>query len=130
MKTNQNNQKIINLYLKQLKATLMCSSSMKMAFISEVKHQIAELEDQFQVLTVEDLHREIGSPDEIARGFESRNDIENLKKKARKYTRTKIICWISLILAIAAIIISIVYIKSNKKYHSETKINTYIEEIR
>lgn len=130
MKTNQNNQKIINLYLKQLKTTLMCSSSMKKAFISEIKHQITELENQFQVLTLEDLHTVIGSPDEIARGFESRNDIENLKKKAKKYTRTKIICWVSLILAIVAVTVSIVVVQSNKKYHSEINMNTYIKETK
>lgn len=130
MKPNSNNKKVITLYLKQLKTTLMCSASMKKVILSDVKHQISELEDQLQVLEEEDLHREIGNPDEIARGFESRDDIENLKKKAKKYFRTKIICWVSLILAIVAITVSIVVVHSNKKYHSEINMNTYIKETK
>lgn len=130
MKPNSNNKKVITLYLKQLKTTLMCSASMKKVILSDVKHQISELEDQLQVLEEKDLHREIGSPDEIARGFESRDDIENLKKKAKKYSRTKIICWVSLILAIVAITVSIVVVHSNKKYHSEINMNTYIKETK
>lgn len=130
MKARQNNKKIINLYLKQLKSALMCSLSMKKALISEIKHQIVELENQIQVLSTEDLHREIGSPDEIAKGFESREDIEKIKKKAKKYTGIKIICWISLILAIIAVTVSIIVIRSNKDYRSETKMNTYIKEIK
>ena len=103
---------------------------MKKAFICEIKHQIAELENQVQVFTMEDLHREIGSPDEIARSFASRDDIEKLKEKAKKYKKAKIICWVSLILAIVAITVSIVVVHSNKKYHSEINMNTYIKETK
>ncbi len=130
MKTRENNKKIISLYLKQLNASLICSTNMKKAFICEIKHQIAELENQVQVFTMEDLHREIGSPDEIARSFESRDDIEKLKEKAKKYKKAKIICWVSLILAIVAITVSIVVVHSNKKYHSEINMNTYIKETK
>lgn len=54
MKPNSNNKKVITLYLKQLKTTLMCSASMKKVILSDVKHQISELEDQLQVLEEED----------------------------------------------------------------------------
>ena len=103
---------------------------MKKAFICEIKHQIAELENQVQVFTMEDLHREIGSPDEIARSFESRDDIEKLKEKAKKYKKTKIICWIALGLTILAITVSIIVVRSNKNYHSEINSNTYIKELK
>lgn len=100
---------------------------MKKAFISEVKHQITELEEQIQVLSMEDLHREIGSPDEIARGFENREDIEKLKLKAKKYTRAKIIAWICFALAIIGITISIIAINSNDNYYSKIKTETYMK---
>lgn len=129
MEANRNNKKIINLYVKQLKTSLVCSTNMKKAFIDEVKHQITELENQIPVLTMEDLQREIGSPDEIARGFESREDIEKLKEKAKKYKKTKIICGITLALTIIAIAVTIIVVRSNKNYHSEIKSSTFMEEI-
>ena len=128
MKTNRNNKKIIDSYLKQLKTSLLCSTSMKKAFISEVKQQIAELENQIQVLAMEDLHREIGSPCEIAKGFESREDIEKFKEKAKKYTRTKVICWITLVLAIVAIAVAVIFIKSNDNFYAEIYEDSYVKE--
>ena len=128
MKTNRNNKRIIDSYLKQLKASLLCSASMKKAFINEVKQQITELENQMPVLTMEDLHRKIGSPEEIARGFESREDIEKLKIKARKYTRTKIICCITLVLAIVAIAVSVIFIKSNDNFYEKIYDDSYVKE--
>ena len=102
---------------------------MKKAFIKEIKDQIAELKDQIQDLTMEDLQREIGKPDEIARGFESRENIEDLKKRAKKYSKAKTISLVFLVLTIFAIAISIIIVKSNKEYHSKTTISTTIKEI-
>ena len=130
MKTHKNNKKIISLYLKQLKSTLVCSASMKKALINEIKHKIAELENQIPALSVEDLHTEIGSPDEIAKGFESRDDIEALKKKANGYTRIKIICVICTILALILIVTSIIIIHENDTYHSETDSKSSINLIK
>lgn len=130
MKANKNSKKLENLYVKQLKKTLLCSASMKKAFIKEIKDQIAELKDQIQDLSMEDLQREIGKPDEIARGFESRDNIEDLKKRAKKYSKAKTISLVFLVLTIFAIaILIIIIVKSNKEYHSKTTISTTIEEI-
>lgn len=129
MKANKNSKKLENLYVKQLKKTLLCSASMKKAFIKEIKDQIAELKDQIQDLSMEDLQREIGKPDEIARGFESRDNIEDLKKRAKKYSKAKTISLVFLVLTIFAIAILIIIVKSNKEYHSKTTISTTIEEI-
>lgn len=65
MKANRNNKKVINAFIRQLNTALVCPRGMKKAFINSVKHQVAELENQIQLLTAEDLRREIGSPDEI-----------------------------------------------------------------
>ncbi len=111
------NRKVVKSYIKQLKSALVCSSSMKKAFISEVKRMVEELEMDHQVLTMEDLHREIGTPDEIARSFESREDIDKLKAKAKKYLRNKIVCWICVVLAIVAVTVSVVVIISNCDHH-------------
>lgn len=129
MKSNKNSKKLESLYVKQLKKALLCSASMKKAFIKEIKDQIAELKDQIQDLSMEDLQRKIGKPDEIARGFESRDNIEDLKKRAKKYSKAKTISLVFLVLTIFAIAISIIIVKSNKEYHSKTTISTTIKEI-
>ena len=129
MKSNKNSKKLESLYVKQLKKALLCSASMEKAFIKEIKDQIAELKDQIQDLSMEDLQREIGKPDEIARGFESRDNIEDLKKRAKKYSKAKTISLVFLVLTIFAIAILIIIVKSNKEYHSKTTISTTIEEI-
>lgn len=129
MKANRNNKKVINAFIRQLNTALVCPAGMKKAFINSVKHQVAELENQIQVLTAEDLRREIGSPDEIARGFESRADLETLREKARKYRKTRMICWIALALTAAAIAAAIIVVKSNENYHSEIKSDSHIEEV-
>lgn len=129
MKAKNSNKKVVNSYIKQLKSAVICSSSMKKAFISEIKHQIAELENENKNLSLGILHREIGYPDEIARGFESRDDIIMLKEKAKKYTRAKIICWIALGLALVTIVGSAILIQSNDDYYSKTYSDTTIKEL-
>ena len=129
MKANRNNKKVINAFIRQLNTALVCPRGMKKAFINSVKHQVAELENQIQLLTAEDLRREIGSPDEIARGFESMADLETLREKARKYKKTRTICWIALALTAAAIAAAIIVVKSNENYHSEIKSDSHIEEV-
>ena len=129
MKTNQNNKKIITSYIKQLKATLICTSTIKKAFINEVKTQISELENQIQVLSTEDLHRAIGTPNDIARGFENREDIERLKNKAKKYTRTRILSLICFVLALIAITVTVIVIKSNDSYYTKTDSKINMENI-
>ncbi len=124
----QENKAIVKLYIKQVSAVLACSCSMKKAFISEIKEQIEELETQYQALTMEILHTEIGSPEEIARGFDSKEDLDRIKAKARKYTRTKIICAVCFVLAVIAIVVTVVVIRSNDNYHTYTDAIDYRED--
>lgn len=126
MKTKKTNNKIYKLYIKELNNSLICSSSLKKAFIKDLKQQLSGMEDE--VLSTEDLHRKFGTPNDIAKGFENRDDIDRLKRAAKKYHRSKIVFWISLLLAFLAILISIIVICSNEDYHSETIINSYEKE--
>lgn len=129
MKTSRNNKNVVNSYLRHIKTALLCPSSMKKAILNDVNERIAELEKQHPILTPDDLYKEIGTPDEIAQGFESRLEIGSLKKNARKLTRTKILCLIFLILMILSVIMAVIIIKSNETYYSETIYKTsYIGE--
>ena len=115
------NKKIIALYLRQLRAALICPNSIKKAFLIEIRRQIAELESQNPVLSMEDLHREIGSPDEIARSFENREDLDRLKAKAKKYTLIKIICGVCLAIALIAVAVTVIVVQSNDDYYAKTE---------
>lgn len=119
MKTNQNNKSIVNSYLRQVKAALLCQSSMKMAVLNEVENRIVELEKQHTVITMDNLYKEIGSPDEIAKGFEGEPEIGYLKKNTRKLSRTRIICLVLFVLVVLSAFATAVIIKSNETYHSE-----------
>ncbi len=125
----QENKAIVKLYIKQVSTALACSCSMKKAFISEIKEQIEELETQHQALTMEILHTEIGSPEEIARGFDSKEDLDRIKAKARKYTRIKIICAICLALALVAVTVTVIVIRSNDNYYTSTYSGNYKKEL-
>lgn len=121
MKTNQNNKSIVNSYLRQVKAALLCPSSMKRAVLNEVENRIVELEKQHTVITMDNLYKEIGSPDEIAKGFEDEPEIGHLKKNARKLNRTRIICLVLFVLVVLSAFATAVIIKSNETYHSKTR---------
>ena len=123
------NKKIIALYLRQLRAALVCPNSIKKAFLIEIRRQIAELESQNPVLSMEDLHREIGSPDEIARSFENREDLDRLKAKAKKYTLIKIICGVCLAIALIAVAVTVIVVQSNDDYYAKTEEKSYVKEI-
>lgn len=113
---SKNNKQVVQAYAKELRQVLLCSSDMKRAFISEIKVQIADLEEQHGDLTLDLLYREIGTPDEISKGFESREDIAEIKKKAKRYKIAKILCWICAFLAVISIITAVVVICNNDDF--------------
>ena len=91
-----------------------------------LRQQIQNRQETFgRPLTKEDIEAEIGTPQEIARGLENREDIERLKKKARRYVWAKWTCIACLLLAIFAVIITVAVIKSNDPYY--TTVDTYID---
>ncbi len=127
MKTKRN--KAVHGYIREINKSLTCSKDMKKALLHEIEQQVLELEDRIQVPTIDDLYNEIGSPQEIAQGFESKTDIEAIKKKSTKYRKAKTICLISSILAIIVTVIAIVAVCSNDDYYSNTQVNSAIEEV-
>lgn len=114
------NEKAVKSYIQELKSTLICSGSMKKAFLSTIKQRISELEDEISVLSKENLYQEIGPPEEIANGLENRADITLLKKRARRYTIAKIVCSLCLALALLTAAILIIVVISDNDYHAAT----------
>ena len=102
MKNGEKNNKIINLYLKEIKDKLLCPNNAKKAFLKEIRENISNAE--IDVVSIEDLYREIGSPEEIARSFESRDDIEKIKVRTKKLHIIVAICAVIALLIISALV--------------------------
>ena len=102
MKNGEKNNKIINLYLKEIKDKLLCPNNAKKAFLKEIRENISNAE--IDVVSIEDLYREIGSPEEIAYSFESRDDIEKIKVWTKKLHIIVAICAVIALLIISALV--------------------------
>lgn len=102
MKNGEKNNKIINLYLKEIKDKLLCPNNAKKAFLEEIRQNISNAE--IDVVSIEDLYREIGSPEEIVRSFESRDDIEKIKVRTKKLHIIVAICAVIALLIISALV--------------------------
>ena len=102
MKNGEKNNKIINLYLKEIKDKLLCPNNAKKAFLEEIRENISNAE--IDVVSIEDLYREIGSPEEIAHSFESRDDIEKIKVRTKKLHIIVAICAVIALLIISALV--------------------------
>lgn len=123
------NHRIIRAYVKEIKKTITCSGDIKKAVLHEIAEEALEMASQNPELTAQDLYREIGSPQEIAQGFESRADMEKIMKSAAKYKRIKYICVASCIVAALAASITVSVILSDDDYSSTTHVNSHIEEV-
>jgi len=90
-------------YCAEIKKLLVCSSNMKLAFISELKRRIYEYIEEHpdEEITISDIENRFGSPENIALSFASTEDIPYFRKKAKKYIFYKVL---SVILLLALII--------------------------
>ena len=127
MKTKK--QTVIREYLQALNKVLVCKRTVKKAVLDEIKVQIGEVEQRVPVLTQEILYKEIGLPEEVARGFESREDIDVIRAKAKKYERNRITCCLVAFAAAVVILFATVLIISQDDYYSDTHVNSSIGEI-
>lgn len=99
--------KDIKKYFVEIKKSLVCSSNIKLAFISELKSRIHEYieEHSGEEITIKDIENQFGTPENIALSFATTKDMHYLHKKAKKYIFFEVL---SVILFLA--IILIVYI--------------------
>ncbi len=107
-------------YLNCVKKELICSSSIKQNYIRELKSQINDFAEQKGDLTLDMLYTEFGSPKEIADIFWSKEDLESLNKKAKKYETLKWIVLSLLITLVLSIIITTIVIITDEEYNTTT----------
>ena len=77
-------KKVIRRYLKELTSELTCSRSMKCAFAGQMKNELLQFAKEHEDISVEDLYREFGTPEEVSGGFYDRKDYEKLLKKTKR----------------------------------------------
>ncbi len=77
-------KQVIRQYLKEVRAELDCSMSIKSVFLKDLKEEIAFSRIQGMTITRESLRAEFGAPEEISASFYNRNDYKELLAKAKK----------------------------------------------
>lgn len=81
---NKENSEVMRQYLKELSEKLNCPKSVKSVFISELTGDIEEFAEDRGEITIADLYKEFGSPQDISDGFYDREDYKDLLEKAKK----------------------------------------------
>lgn len=75
----------IKQYLKEVSAKLSCPKGVKAIFLRQLKSEIIAFADNNTTITVDELYRQFGTPEEIADGFFDRDDYSTMLKKAKKH---------------------------------------------
>lgn len=125
------NDRVKTEYLKMVKKALPCNHFMKKAIIAELENEIDLFLEESPAASVADLTERFGTAEDIAGSFSARNDLDSLKKKAKRYKAIIIgACCIILLLVIALLILWKVVLPIQDgsytyyTYSSSIKINT------
>lgn len=108
----QSSEKIIRKYVKDVEKDLECSKALSSVFKKRFFEEIYDFAEKYnsngKAITYEDLARHFGSPKEVANGFLSRSDYEELLKKSkRKALFWKCAALIGIVLLIIVVILLI-----------------------
>lgn len=97
--------KDIKKYCTEIKKQLSCSNNLKLAFISELKNRIHEYIEEHpgEEITFSDIENRFGTPENIALSFASKEDMQYLNKKAKKYIFYKVLSVILLLVLIVVV---------------------------
>ena len=97
--------KHVKTYLKNIHDSLIGTKSMKAVMMSDLRSTTNDYVADHPDCTLEDLCRDIGTPQEIALQYDTPDCIAQIKKKAKKYDIAK---W--LVLALCIGILSCIFI--------------------
>ncbi len=109
----ERNNKIIKQYLKEVADNIVCNKSVKRFYMNEIKQILGSYSDGKPELTLEDLHREFGSPEKFATDLSGRDEFSDLLKKAKKKSNVWMCIGIAFIVLFIVAVWFIVYILPN-----------------
>lgn len=103
---NNDFNKELKKYFKEIKKKLNCKSYLKQGFIAQFKESLNEYIESHteEELTMEIIYKHFGTPDVIAKSFDDIEDLSALREKSKKYLIAQIIS--SIIIVIMSIVIA------------------------
>ena len=109
--------KHVKMYLKNIHDNLIGTKSMKAVMMSDLRSTTNDYVADHPDCTLEDLYRDIGTPEEIALQYDTPDCIAQIKKKAKKYDIAKWLVLALCIMLIIGILIVMHLILSHDNYH-------------
>lgn len=109
---NNELDKELKKYFKEIKKNLNCKSYLKQGFIAQFKESLneyIEIHDD-KKLTIDDIYKCFGTPDVIAKSFDDIEDLTKLREKSKKYLVSQIISCIIIVIMCVVIIFLLVII--------------------
>lgn len=73
--------KDVKIYIKEVKSLLICDYKTQKKFIGDIKSRIDEHIESGCVKNIDDIYKQIGTPQDIAKAFFENADVKKVKKK-------------------------------------------------
>ena len=102
--------KVCRKYLRDVKAKLPCSGSIKQMLIKDLGERISEFAAEQQI-SYDELCLQFGTPAEVARGFEGAEVSSDIKTRAKRYFKAKIAAAVLAALLVAVTVLLVVIVK-------------------
>ncbi len=111
MKRNKKLKRDLKRYFTSIKKALICSYSMKLAFLAQFKINVTIFSEENNIDSIELIIKEFGTYEEISNNLYTDYDIEQLKKRAKRNSIYKalfillVICFIILLIYFIIVIL-------------------------
>ena len=102
--------KVCRKYLRDVKAKLPCSGSVKQVLIKDLGERISEFAAEQQI-SYDELCLQFGTPAEVAHGFEGAEVSSDIKTRAKRYFKAKIAAAVLAALLVAVTVLLVVIVK-------------------
>ena len=102
--------KVCRKYLRDVKAKLPCSGSVKQVLIKDLGERISEFAAEQQI-SYDELCDQFGTPAEVAHGFEGAEVSSDIKTRAKRYFKAKIAAAVLAALLVAVTVLLGIVIK-------------------
>lgn len=103
--------KVCRKYLRDVKAKLPCSGSVKQVLIKDLGERISEFAADRDQVSYDELCFQLGTPAEVAHGFEGAEVSSDIKTRAKRYFKAKIAAAVLAALLVAVTVLLVVIVK-------------------
>lgn len=108
------NERVVKKYLNLIAENMRCSRLVSMTFRKSFGEELKEYAENRESITIEALCEKFGTPEQIAEGFTSRDDYEELLRTAKKKSGIFVVCFIAAaVICTFLIVLFIVIVKES-----------------